>query len=360
MVIANQNQSLELSNDEMRSQSSPQFGQSFPFEFLNCGDVVVWVKSTMGLFLLAPNLNSRWSSKVTEDKKWTHFIRKAELFFEKRDVHPIQTPFLVSSPGVDHHIEFFEAKGSHTKRSWFLPTSPEIHLKKALCEGWEHIYEIKTCFRDDLPGPQHQSEFKMLEWYRSYFSLEDLQTEVFDFMDHMIGEKQKRVVMTVADSFKKWVKVDLKAETTRGELLEWIQMWQLDFNEDDDWDDLFFRLYMEKIEPELGRDGITVLRQFPRSQASLAQINSQGWADRFEVYWQGVELGNAYKEVNDPAENRRRFQAESKKRDSKNVKNSPFDEEFFSKLSYGMAPASGIAFGFSRFYNLLKDESGTS
>ena len=80
----------------------------------------------------------------------------------------------MANPGVDHHIDFLKVEATNTKRSWTLPTSPEIHLKKLLCQNHDQVFEIKTCFRDDLLSPIHTVEFEMLEWYRNYTPLEDL------------------------------------------------------------------------------------------------------------------------------------------------------------------------------------------
>ncbi len=353
-TLLNQLQSVEVSRDKVEKIKHSTLGASIPFDLLKEGDVVAWMEESFGLYLLAPNLSQGGWLKDDKKSLWQGFLKRAHSFFEKREIILVNTPFLVESPGVDHHIDYLEVKGSHTGRKWYLPTSPEIHLKKALCQGWEQIYEIKSCFRDDLPSPHHEVEFTMLEWYRSYLSLNQLSTEVCDFMDEMIGAPQVREFISVSEAFVNFIGKKLTPQTSKEELLLWCKDLVIEVDQNDDWNDLFFRIYIDKIEPLLGQGKITILNSFPPSQASLARINEEGWAERFEVYWKGVELGNAYCELNDPVENRKRFQRENDKRKHKEVKVSPLDEDFFSHLQEGMPPGSGVAFGLSRFFKVLQ------
>ena len=166
----------------------------------------------------------------------------------------------------------------------------------------------------------------------------------------MTGKKQAKRSLSVSEAFELYAGVKLTPETDRATLREWVIDLKIDCHESDDWNDLFFRIFMEKVEPELGQGEVTQIFNFPASQASLAQINNEGWAERFEIYWQGAELANAYKEVNDPQENRRRFQLENQKRQEKDVEVSPVDSEFLDSLERGMPPACGVALGLSRFY----------
>ena len=281
-----------------------------------------------------------------------------ETFFSQRAFKRGRTPFLVASPGVDHHIDGLGVEGSSTGRRWSLPTSPEIHLKKLLCQGVDRVYEMKTCFRDDLIGPQHQVEFAMLEWYHCYCDLAGLLEEAKELLQQLWTELslegefrwQRR---SLASLFADYTGFLLKPTTTREELAQWARGLAIEIGQDDSWNDIFFRIFIEKVEPHLGRDGFLFVDHWPHQQASLAQLNQEGWAERFEIYWQGVELANAYLEVNDPAENRRRFLAEAELRVQDGKSDNPWDEDFFKQMEAGMPPCAGIALGLDRLFCLL-------
>ncbi len=357
--LSNQSQSLRVKLENEKEVLHLELGKSISPSLLLKGDVVAFHKSEKTFFLLSPNLKNSCGEEVYKRANdWENFLKITKNFLESRGLKSIQTPLLVDSPGVDHHINFLRVQASQTGREWCLPTSPEIHLKKALSEGWEHIYEIKSCFRDDLPGPLHQTEFTMLEWYRSYWSLDELAGEVFEFFDFVTGKKQLRRSLSISEAFEVYAGLNLTPKTDRATLWEWGCDLGIDCHESDDWNDLFFRIFLEKVEPELGRGEVTRVFNFPASQASLAQINKEGWAERFEIYWQGVELANAYKEVNDPQENRRRFEFENQKRQNKEVETSPVDSEFLDSLERGMPPACGVALGLSRLYHQMQKVEG--
>lgn len=328
-------------------------GDSIPPALIRPGDWVACDAKHSKVWLLSPCLVPKPGPGQPDPLAWSRFLNKVKSFFVERSYSEIHTPFLVTSPGVDHHIDFLQVTASRTGRSWTLPTSPEIHLKKALCQGLEQVFEIKKCFRDDLPGPQHSVEFTMLEWYQAFASLDELQHEVLDFLHFLKPNISRGSVRALASVFLEYTDCDLKPTTSAQELRHWAKDLHIETQADDDWNDLFFRIFMEKVEPHLGQESPVIISDFPRQQASLAQINHRGWAERFEVYWQGVELANAYQEVNDPEENRQRFVAESELRSRSHKVVAPLDQDFFSWLDAGMPPASGIALGLDRLFRLL-------
>ena len=277
-----------------------------------------------------------------------------KVFFKQKDFLHLKTPTLVSSPGVDHHIDFLQAHGCQTKRQWYLPTSPEIHLKKYLCQGYDRIFEIKNCFRDDLEGEHHKVEFSMLEWYRGFQGLESIENDLDELLKILVPLAPPLKKVRLDNVFNDRTHLKLVPETTKEELVAWSQQNGIETAADDDWNDVFFRIFMEKVEPSLGKDGPLLVTHFPAQQASLSQIDEQGWSQRFELYWDGVELANAYLEVNDPIENRNIFNAEQSMREQKKVVLAGWDEDFFDHLDLGMPPASGIALGLDRLYKRIK------
>ncbi len=340
--------------------NDPQLGVTCAWAHLRVGDWLAWLPESQHLFLLSPCLVDNPKLKSGEAQQWSAFLTKVEQFFVDQGYLHLRTPFLVPSPGVDHHIDFLKVEASRTKRRWTLPTSPEIHLKKFLCQGYQKIFEIKNCFRDDLPGPQHKVEFTMIEWYQSFASLDDIIADIRKLLTELTGQTLDMEVCSLAQVFKEKTGYDLRPNTTRAELSGWAQALGIETSADDDWNDLFFRLFMEKVEPQLGQDRPIVLKNFPAQQASLAQIDEQGWAQRFELYWRGVELANAYLEVNNPEENRVRFTHEESLRQQAGGDVAPLDQDYFQCLELGMPPASGIAMGLDRLYSVLNNRDRLS
>ncbi|MCB0378538.1 MAG: EF-P lysine aminoacylase GenX [Bdellovibrionales bacterium] len=336
----------------------PELGISVLLDGLRPGDSVAVHKDTKHIFLLAPCFEPY---KITSfDEEWNQFVETLRGDFLSRGFLQIQTPFLVTSPGVDHHIDSFQVcdEGGHVISR--LPTSPEIALKKKLCQGQDKIFEIKSCFRNDLAGAHHRKEFTMLEWYRAFATLEDLQQDLQSLFEKLSASFQLQLpplkASTMSEQWRQQLGHELRPETSLAELKTLAAAQSIEWSPDDDWNDLFFRIFMEKVEPRLGLDAPLLLFNFPPQQASLAKISKEGWAQRFELYWQGVELANAYQEVNHPEENRSRFLNENHLRQSRGSKASPLDESFFTALRQGMPPSAGIALGMDRLFMLLRGQ----
>ena len=157
----------------------PSLGKSIPHNFLVRGDIVAVPTDHSAIYLLSPNLTPEPPDLEKEPwQDWRTFLDTVDSYFLSEQFQQARTPFLTKCPGVDHHIDFLKVEGAVSNEEWYLPTSPEIHLKKMLCRGHEKVYEIKTCFRDDFIGQNHQKEFTMVEWYRAYGSLEDLSEDI--------------------------------------------------------------------------------------------------------------------------------------------------------------------------------------
>ena len=332
-----------------------EFGAAIPLALLLPGDVVAVKKDGGPTYLLAPNLVG---GDVIEDhshhRHWSDFLAKIRQFFKDRDFWELDTPYLVTSPGVDHHIDFMSVTASHSGRQWTLPTSPEIELKKRLCAGADNIFEIKRCFRDDLESDRHHVEFTMLEWYRSFSDLEDLSVEVGELIQFLCPSSPALKISELPQIFEAKTGLALTPQTTLEQLIHLANELHISWDSSDDWNDVFFRIYMEKVEPDLGQQGPELVRYFPPTQASLAQLNQRGWCERFELYWRGVELGNAFLEVNDPRDNEKRFGQEEDLRKNKGRKTAPQDQAFFNALKRGLPPSAGIAVGLDRLFQAVQ------
>lgn len=324
-----------------------------------------WVASECAL--LAPALVAKPKRPrigVDRSKAWMEFLDCVRAFFKDRGFVEAWTPTLVPSPGTEPFLDAFETDVifDGTKRgTFYLPTSPEFHLKKMLAAGWTKIFEIKTCFRNGEAGSHHQLEFQMLEWYRAYATLEAIADDVEGLLKVLTrrfgrGSEQSVVLKrtTVAELFSRaFPGFELKPDTTREELAALAERTGVRILETDTWDEIFFRLFLEKVEPHLEVDGPVLVRDYPPSQAALSRIGASGFADRFEVYWRGLEIANAFHELNDPDENVKRFMRDAEVKKALGKPSFPMDQELVESLRFGMPPSGGIALGLDRLFMAL-------
>jgi len=306
------------------------------------------------------------------------FIRS---FFSSHDFVEWQTPQLVVSPGLEVHLHGFvthylDDRG-HSQRC-YLPTSPEFSLKKALCAGMERIYEICPCFRNGgETGPLHQCEFTMLEWYRAYADYRAIMNDVEElggylheslhsesssaFRSRKIDWQPPWPRTSLEEAFNRYCGVSLEKsiedlEYFQGEARKLLGNSSM---EDQDFDSLFYQLFLTFIEPYLGLEKPEILYDYPISMAALAAKKpaSSVFAERFELYVAGVEIANAFTELNDPAEQGERFRRALEEKKRRGYPQVPIDSQLLEELSHGMPPAAGIALGLER---LLMAQTGTN
>ena len=292
-------------------------------------------------------------------KKWSVFLKFVRRFFDSKDFLELHTPSLVTCPGTEPTLDVFatELKTGSYKKTVFLPTSPELHLKKTLAMDFDKIYEIAKCYRNNEVTQLHQPEFWMLEWYRSFANLFNLQADVVQLVnylcEHFNQKKPDIKSFTIRQLFKLHLDFDLTPTTTSDEFRNLALHHHLRINDSFSIDDLFFLLMLEKIEPHLPTHDLVFVEKYPPFQAALARRDHEGWAERFEVYWKGMELANAFDELNDPAEQRKRSLEDLAKRQGLNPIH--LDEEFFHALESGIPPSAGIALGLERLFMAVLD-----
>lgn len=297
-------------------------------------------------------------------KQWQLFLKLVRKTFDVLDFTEVHTPSLLKAPGTEPFLDFFKTdlKINKSKETYYLPTSPELHLKKMISAGWCRIFEIKKCFRNNEVSEHHQPEFWMLEWYRAYSPFDVLIKDIQGILNYLklhwphpiVGHGALKVT-TVSELFQEFCEFELTPKTTRDELISLAKKLAIPVSADDSWNDIFFRIFLEKIELTLGYDAPTIVKNYPPSQAALARINPDGWADRFELYWKGLEIANAFHELNDPEEQLRRFNEEIAYRKKHSGEEIPIDEEFMSALRAGLPPTAGIALGLDRLFMALVD-----
>ncbi|HEY5225711.1 MAG TPA: EF-P lysine aminoacylase EpmA [Methylovirgula sp.] len=296
-------------------------------------------------------------------------------FFAARDFIEADTAILQFSPGNEAHISAFatELVGSDGSASrLFLHTSPEFAEKKLLAAGEERLFCLSHVFRNRERGPLHHPEFTMLEWYRAGAPYQQLFDDCMDllalaataagatrltFRDASADPFAAPEILSVAEAFRRYAGIDLLATYDAGgcdvaSLAAQARAIGLRVVEDDSWSDLFSKILSEKIEPHLGLGRATLLVDYPAQEAALARLqDDRRFAERFELYVCGVELANGFGELTDPAEQRRRFEAEMEERQRIYGETYPIDPDFLGALQE-MPQASGIALGFDRLVML--------
>lgn len=297
-------------------------------------------------------------------RRWSEFLHEVRGFFRQRGFVEATTPSLVRSPGTEPFLDAFSTElvysgpGRSQRQSVYLPTSPEFHLKKMLIGGLaERVFEIKTCFRNSEIGEHHQPEFQMLEWYRAFADLAAIENDVVGLLAWLTANKPTKKIARramhelFAAEFSSFA---LSPRTTRQELAQLAEREKIHFASDDTFDELFHRLFLARIEAKLGREGPLIVHSFPPSQAALSRIGEHGWAERFELYWNGLEIANAFHELTDANENRRRFLKDQREREALGKAAVPLDARLVEGFATGFPPSGGIALGLDRLFMAIE------
>lgn len=332
-------------------------------DVLEDGDLVAIMPANQ-IILLAPNLTRRpvRDEKWPVIKTWFEFLTHVRKFFQEKRFQEVKTPSLVECPGTEPSLEVFETlfENASQSKKYFLPTSPELNIKKLLAEGAERVFEIAPVFRNGEKTEKHEPEFLMLEWYRSFSAFSPIKMDVIELIEQMadalrVSRPLEVLTFTIPDLFKQHCHFDLKPTTTLDELKALAQKLKVDVQSATSIDDYFYLIFMEKIEYQWPNDRLVFVEKYPPYQAALARIGADGWAERFEVYWKGLEIGNAFHELNDPKTQRRRSQEDLEKKKNEGRKPIELDENFFQALEYGLPPSAGIAVGLERLFMALMD-----
>ena len=287
-------------------------------------------------------------------------IRGIRRFFDERDFYEVETPILQACPTFDTHIHGFAVEEGS-----YLRSSPEFDMKKLLVAGVENLYQIGPNFRKGEHSKLHRPEFTMIEWYRTgadYRILmqdcQDLLRELsasYQFDSHICDPHEDWDMASVAEMFERYCGIDLTTclddMNAFAAAAERIGIRTL---ETDQWDDIFHAVMADKIEPHLGMARPCILYDYPISMAALSRPKADDarFAERFELYICGVELANAFSELTDPAEQKRRFEADMAAKQALYGTSYPADEAFFAALEHGLPECAGIALGVDRLVML--------
>lgn len=301
-------------------------------------------------------------------------IRAIRAFFDGQGFDEVETPILQVCPVMDTHIHGFgtDVMGVDLqfKKRLYLHTSPEFAMKKLLVAGMPAIYQICHVFRNAEGSRRHSVEFTMLEWYRAQAGYEEIMTDTggllracaaaagvthFRHREYACDVFAEPECLSVRDAFVRYAGIDLDLYLEdRDAFSAVIAAAGIRVAADDRWDDLFFRVMAEKIEPVLGMAVPTILKDYPLCMASLARPcpHDPRYAARFEVYVCGIELANAFDELTDAAVQRERFESEMTAKKALYGETYPVDYDFIAALEHGMPRSGGIALGVDRLVML--------
>lgn len=320
-----------------------------------------------------------WTPHVHADRRPLLLARNAikaalRAWFTDQGFIEVETACLQISPGNEAHLHAFATRLTGmdaTSSQLYLHTSPEFACKKLLAAGETRIFTFAPVFRNRERGRLHHPEFTMLEWYRAGEPYTRLMQDCADILrlasattNHAAWSFEGRQMrpenpperVTVAQAFTHHAGIALfdaaGGIADRSTLASAARSADIRVADDDTWADIFSRIVAE-IEPKLGNETATILDEYPVSEAALARpvAHNPRVAERFELYACGIELANAFGELTDPAEQRRRLEAEMTEKERLHGERYPIDEDFLAALAH-MPPASGAALGFDRLVML--------
>ncbi|WP_086984567.1 elongation factor P--(R)-beta-lysine ligase [Vibrio aphrogenes] len=279
-------------------------------------------------------------------------------FFAQRNVLEVDTPAMSHATVTDVHLHTFKTEFIGPEyaagQTVFLMTSPEFHMKRLLAAGSGSIYQINKAFRNEENGRYHNPEFTMLEWYRVGFDHHDLMAEMDELLQQVL-HCEPCEKLTYQQAFERILGL-CPLESTMRQLKEVVaELGLADIAEgEDNRDTLLQLLFSIGIEPHIGQRVPAMVYDFPASQAALAKINQQDprVADRFEVYFKGIELANGFHELDDAQEQLTRFEQDNQQRITMGLKPQPIDYHLIDALKAGLPPCAGVALGVDRLIML--------
>ena len=334
-----------------------------------------------------------WKKLRREPELWKrYFIREKVLtairrFFLDREFHEVETPYLTGSLPPESYLDIFETTLLDRNRKpfrAFLPTSPEPFLKKLLVAGIGNCFAIPKSFRNtEDKSKTHNPEFTILEWYRIHADYTDIMRDCEELIvfihTYLLRSKtgprgetpvniltyQGKLVdisapwerLSVSEAFFRYAHMDLTLALERDAIARIAKAKGYSLGKNDLWEEIFNQIFLNEVEPNLGRGKPTIIYDYPAALAALSRKKQSDprFAERFEFYIEGLELGDAYSELTDWKEQYARFKDEQKERTRMGKTAHPIDMDFIEALKIGMPKAGGIAVGVDRLIMLFAD-----
>lgn len=315
-----------------------------------------------------------------------YFVREKVIdvirsFFKGQGFHEAHTPVLVPIPSAESNLEVFETKlntATGLSRRGFLIMSPEYALKKLLAAGIGSVFEVTRCFRNEEEVSRaHNPEFTMLEWYRVGATYMDIMNDFESMFTSIIKTVNPNANLScwvyqqdtydlttpwprisVAQAFQKYANIDVDSMLDDEKLKQKAVEFGYTVDNATTWEQVFYQIFFNKIEPELKNSKRpTFIYDYPLSQAALARRKQEDprFAERFEIFLAGLELGNCFSELTDPNEQAFRFTTDLAERKRLHKTDYPMDDDFIRALESGMPEVAGIAVGLDRLVMLAAD-----
>jgi len=290
--------------------------------------------------------------KILRDR--SDMLTTARNFFLQRNILEVDCPLITQAASIDAHIDLIKVLDEQGTR--YLHSSPEYGMKRLLSEGIGDIYQLGHVFRHGEQSLKHNPEFMMAEWYRLNISFEQMIEETVEFIRLFIGDLPFHII-SYRDLFLKYTSLDY-LHATHQELYNYLTTHEVipyPGIELEGRDALLNLILGSLIEPQLGKNELCVLAYYPSSQAALAKTCQRGdetAAERFEIYYKGVELANGYHELTNSTEQRQRFIESNAFRLQLGKETLPIDELFLKALEKGLPDCCGVAVGFDRLMML--------
>jgi lysyl-tRNA synthetase class 2 len=293
-------------------------------------------------------------------------IQLIRNFFTEQGFLDVLTPPAVENPGMEVHIHPFQLHSVIKNKLLpkYLHTSPEFCLKQLLAspdEKIDNLFSIAYCFRDEPDSPIHRSQFIMLEWYRKNERYEKIMTDVEELINACLQsnlpvkknlKNQKLVKKTMQQLFQEILQINILDYLDVASIKVLLEKYP-DVpvpKVECEWDDYFFLLYLNKIEPVITKIPLLMVYEFPAPLSALSTLkaNDPRVCERFEVYVNGVELCNCFNELTDPVEQRKRFDLQHVMKNKLYQYELPEPKQFYAALENGLPPSAGIALGVER------------
>lgn len=298
------------------------------------------------------------SASIPNLLKRAAIMAEIRRFFADRCVLEVETPCMSQATVTDIHLFPFKTRfvgpGHSQGLDLYLMTSPEYHMKRLLAAGCGPVFQLCRSFRNEEMGRHHNPEFTMLEWYRPHYDMYRLMNEVDDLLQQVL-ECQPAESLSYQQAFLRHLEIDpLSADKTQlREAAAKLDLSNIADTEEDR-DTLLQLLFTMGVEPHIGKERPAFVYHFPASQAALAQISTEDHrvAERFEVYFKGIELANGFHELTDAREQRQRFEQDNRKRAARGLEQQPVDYNLLDALEAGLPDCSGVALGVDRLIML--------
>jgi len=316
-----------------------------------------------------------WRKLKQDPDLWDqYFVREKTIkairaFFDKQGFHEVETPILIAKPPAESYLDVFETTLLDRHRNLtcvYLSTSPEVPLKKLIVAGIGNCYSVTKSFRNtETQSKLHNPEFTILEWYRvgaNYMDIaSDCEKLLFALVPSLVYQGKTIDLsvpwerLSVSDAFAKWAHVEFNDFLNNAIKIAVKKGYQVESNTT--WEQIFNQIFLNEVEPHLGFGKPTILYDFPAVMGALAKKKASDprFAERFEFYIAGLELGDCYSELTDWKEQEERFNTELAEVKRLGKTQYDYDHDFIKALKVGLPECSGIAVGVDRLIMLLAD-----